>query len=95
MSATAVGFANAVATMCVMGSVCLAMIFDFGVGGSQANRNVACRTLQGIAGFTGLAHVTRVIMSTYFGNYLIYDPGGIQPTEDRCEHLGLPGDPNR
>ena len=41
--------------------VFVAMIFDFGVRTSSSNRVLVCRTLQGVAGLTGLAHAVGVM----------------------------------
>ena len=61
MSAVAIGLVNAIGTMLIMSLVCWAMIFDFGVQTSKSNRVLVWRTLQGLAGLTGLAHATGVI----------------------------------
>lgn len=60
-SAIAIGFVNPIGTMLTMSLVFLAMIFDFGVRTSSANRVLVCRALQGVAGLTGLAHAVGVM----------------------------------
>ena len=57
MSVIAIGLANVFAALSIL---CWTMILDLGVQQSQSNRNLACRTLQGIAGMTGLAHAARM-----------------------------------
>ena len=60
-SAIAIGLINPIGTMLTMSLVFLAMIFDFGVRTSGSTRVLFCRTLQGVAGLTGLAHAIGVM----------------------------------
>ncbi len=86
MAIIAVGFAHVLGTMLIFSWVCLAMVFDFGVRTSPSNSSVACRALQGTAGFIGLAHLARLMISAYleayqsYYNLYFFDPGGFRLT---------------
>lgn len=60
-SAIAIGLLNPIGTMLTMSLVFVAMVFDFGVRTSSSNRVLVYRTLQGVAGLTGLAHAVGVM----------------------------------